>query len=65
MILIAAGLAKLVYSPFDGGRDNGIILVAVGGLFLLNTLGFLHLTWRDFWPVILIGARLLMLWNRL
>jgi predicted membrane protein len=65
VILIAGGLAKLVDSPFDAGRNNGIVLVAVGGLFLLNTLGFIHLTWADFWPLILIGAGLLMLWSRL
>jgi len=65
VILIAGGLAKLVDSPFEGGRNNGVILVAVGAVFLVNTLGFIHLTWRDFWPLILIGAGLLMLWNRL
>ena len=64
VILIAAGLAKLVDSP-AGGRTNGIVMIVVGALFLGNTLGFLHLTWRDFWPLILIGAGVLMLWNRL
>jgi predicted membrane protein len=65
VILIAAGLAKLVDSPFEGGRNNGIVLVAIGAILLINTLGFIHLTWADFWPVILIGAGLLMLVNRL
>jgi len=65
VILIAAGLAKLVDTPAACDRTNGIILVVVGALILLNTLGFLHLRWRDVWPLILIGAGLLMLWNRL
>jgi hypothetical protein len=30
--------------------------VVVGGLFLADTLGFLNLSWRDFWPLVLIGA---------
>jgi hypothetical protein len=65
VILIAAGLAKLVDSPFEGGRNNGIVLIVVGGVFLVNTLGFIHLSWADFWPLALIGAGLLMLWQRL
>jgi predicted membrane protein len=64
VILIAAGLAKLVDSP-EGARNNGIILVAIGAILLINTLGFITLTWAEFWPVVLIGAGLLMLWNRL
>jgi hypothetical protein len=64
-ILIAAGLAKMVDSPFSGGRLTGGILVGIGGLFLADTLGFLNLSWGDFWPLVLIGAGLLMLWSRL
>jgi hypothetical protein len=43
----------------------GGILVAVGGVLLANTLGFLHMDWDQFWPLILIGAGLAMLWHRL
>jgi predicted membrane protein len=65
VLLIAAGLAKLVDAESDGGRSSGAVLLVVGGLFLANNLGFVRLTWHDFWPLILIGAGLLMLWNRL
>jgi predicted membrane protein len=65
VVLIAAGLARLVDAQSDGARSTGGVLLVVGALFLANTLGFLHLTWRDYWPLILIGAGLLMLWNRL
>ena len=65
VILIAGGIAKLVDSPFEGGRNSGAVLLVVGALFLANNLGFLSLNWHDFWPLILIGAGLLMLWNRL
>jgi Domain of unknown function (DUF5668)/Cell wall-active antibiotics response 4TMS YvqF len=64
-ILIAAGLAKMVDSPYSNGRVTGGILVGIGGLFLADTLGFLSLSWADFWPLVLIGAGLVMLWSRL
>jgi hypothetical protein len=65
VILIAAGLAKMVDSPYNNGRLVGGVLIGVGGLFLADTLGFLNLSWREFWPLVLIGAGLLMLWTRL
>jgi hypothetical protein len=47
VILIAAGLAKMVDSPYNNGRLVGGVLIGVGGLFLADTLGFLNLSWRD------------------
>ena len=64
-ILIAVGLVKMVDSPTSNGRLTGGVLVGIGGLFLADTLGFLNLTWASFWPLVLIGAGLLMLWSRL
>jgi hypothetical protein len=64
-ILIAVGLVKMVDSTEPNGRMAGGVLVGVGGLFLAKNLGFLNLEWRDFWPLVLIGAGLLMLWSRL
>jgi len=65
VILIAAGMAKMVDAEHSGGRLSGGILLCVGALFLADTLGFLRLSWHDFWPLILIGAGLVMLWSRL
>ena len=65
VILIAAGLAKMVDSPVSSGRITGGILVGVGVLFLADNLGFLNLSWENFWPLVLIGAGLVMLWSRL
>jgi hypothetical protein len=64
-ILIAVGLVKMVDSPLSSGRVTGGILVGVGALFLADNLGFLNLTWGNFWPLVLIGAGLVMLWSRL
>ncbi|HEY1497593.1 MAG TPA: DUF5668 domain-containing protein [Candidatus Solibacter sp.] len=63
--LLAVGLAKLVDSQSDSDRTAGIVLSIVGAIFLAKNLGFLYVSWRDFWPLILIGAGVLMLWNRL
>src|SRR5450759_2372849 len=64
-ILIAVGLVKMVDSPVSSGRITGGILIGVGVLFLADNLGFLNLTWENFWPLVLIGAGVLMLWSRL
>jgi predicted membrane protein len=64
-ILIAFGLVKMVDSPTSNGLLTGGVLVGIGGLFLADSLGFLNLTWASFWPLVLIGAGLLMLWSRL
>lgn len=65
VILIAVGLVKLVDSDFVSGRALGAILMAVGGLFLADNLGYLHARMEDLWPLLLIGAGLLMLANRI
>ena len=63
VILIAVGLAKMVDSPFSGGRISGGVLMGVGAVCLADSLGFL--SWADSWPLMLIGAGLVMLWGRL
>ncbi len=59
-------------SRFDGGgggRPNivfGLLITIVGGLFLLNNLGFFYISsiWR-FWPLLLIAVGLSkVLWGR-
>jgi hypothetical protein len=65
VLLIAAGLAKLVDSDTHGARILGAILAGGGGLLLADNLYIIQLTWAVFWPLVLIGLGLLMLWNRL
>jgi len=64
-ILIAVGLARLVDAHHQQAQVTGGILVGVGAILLANTLGFLHLTWNDAWPLVLIGAGIVMLYTRL
>jgi predicted membrane protein len=63
VILIAAGLFKIVESGDDYPQSGGVFWVVVGGLFLLGNLGILRVAFRDLWPVVLIGIGALMLWR--
>jgi hypothetical protein len=64
-ILIAAGLVRLVDARNQHAQVTGGILVGVGAILLANTLGFLHLSWGEAWPLVLIGAGIVMLYTRL
>ena len=57
IILIMLGLARMGTCASASGRTSGLVLVAVGGIFLASNLGYLSWDlWRFFWPVILILA---------
>jgi hypothetical protein len=63
VILIAIGLVKLVDSTHTGGHIAGGVLMAVGGIFLADNLGYIRID--QMWPLILIAIGLFMLWTRL
>ena len=63
VILIAAGLFKIIECGEDYAQSGGIFWVVVGGLFLLGNLGILRVAFRDLWPVVLIGIGALILWR--
>ncbi len=62
-ILIAVGLVKLVDSATNEGRIAGGILVTVGGIFMLQALGYLTVGIFDLWPIILIAIGVWMLFG--
>ncbi|HEX3742582.1 MAG TPA: DUF5668 domain-containing protein [Bryobacteraceae bacterium] len=62
VILVAVGLVKLVDSQHTGGQIAGGVLMAVGGLFLADNLGYIQVD--QLWPLILIALGVFMLWNR-
>src|SRR5215467_4739710 len=62
-ILVAVGIVKLVDSQDNSGRAGGGVLVALGGIFLAQTLGFLDIRFWDLWPLILIAIGLAMLFE--
>jgi len=63
VILIAAGMFKILESGNDYAESSGIFWVVIGGLFLLGNLGILRVAFRDLWPVVLIGIGALLLWR--
>lgn len=62
--LIAFGLFRLVDSEHGNERVIGAILILGGAVLLAGTLGFFYLSWNTLWPLVLIGAGLLMLVQR-
>ena len=63
-IFIAVGIVQLVDSAYAAGRVVGAIFVGVGAILLARNLGYLDVPIHDLWPLILIGAGILMLLNR-
>ena len=63
IVLIAVGLVKLVDSRYAGGQIAGGVMMAIGGLFLADNLGYIRID--QMWPLILIAIGLFMLWNRM
>jgi predicted membrane protein len=60
MLLIAIGLINL----FDRNKPLGIILIAVGGLFLLPHIVTLPFSFNHiFWPVVIIAIGLLIIFG--
>src|SRR5690242_9748219 len=63
VLLIAAGVFKLVESRDDYRSGSGIFWIVVGLLFLMSNFHVLQLALRDIWPVMLIGIGVLLLWR--
>jgi predicted membrane protein len=47
----------------QNNRGFGVVLIVVGVVFQLNTLGLVRLTFHDFWPLIIIAVGVLMIWG--
>src|SRR5689334_15350642 len=64
LFLVALGSAKLVDSPHPREKTAGAVMVIVGGIFLATNLGLFSWSIWQFWPILLIAAGLMMLFNR-
>jgi predicted membrane protein len=62
LILILIGLWNLTC---QSGRVIGVVLIILGVLFQLDTLGVAHFSWGELWPLVIIGAGLLVMWSSL
>jgi predicted membrane protein len=47
----------------QSSRGFGVVMVVVGLLLQLNTLAVIHLTFRDFWPLVIIAVGVIMIWG--
>jgi hypothetical protein len=64
VVMIAAGSVMLIDCRGRGGRGIwGVILLAIGGLLVLENLGFAHIRFDTIWPLIIIGVGVLMIWQ--
>ena len=52
--LFVIGVVKICDSSNRNGVVIGAALAGAGVLMLLNRLGFLHVSWRSLWPLVLI-----------
>jgi predicted membrane protein len=60
--LIALGLYIAATGGELPGRFTGILVCVVGLLLLSNNLGYLHLGFWDFWPLVLVLVGVNMVW---
>jgi predicted membrane protein len=60
VLLIIAGVSRL---SVTGRRAWGAMLIAIGGLLLLQNFDVLHFHWGDIWPIVIICVGLTMIWN--
>ena len=65
VLLVAVGMVKLVDSSDQGGRIFGGTLLAIGGILLARSFGYLDVSIWDLWPVILIVLGVAMILGRL
>jgi predicted membrane protein len=62
MILVFFGVGHLFTRS---NRAFGVILIVVGAIFQLNSLGFTHVRFADMWPVAIIVVGLVLIWGAL
>src|SRR5579864_5942391 len=62
IFLIGAGIVNVTRCE---RRVWGVVLILVGSLFLLDSFGIAHFRWAQLWPLALIVAGLLVMWNSL
>jgi len=65
LVLVGAGIAKVLESRLPGQRAGGFVLIAVGGILLLWTLHIFFFRVRDLWPLILLLVGGSLVWQAL
>jgi predicted membrane protein len=63
LILMVFGLIKMSEGGPVGARVFGLVLVIVGGLFLLDNLDIMYFRLWDLWPLIIVAIGISMIWR--
>jgi predicted membrane protein len=63
LAFVASGLVALFSDGPRSGRITGIVLIAIGVAMTLNRLGYGFISWRTFWPLVMIGLGGLILYR--
>ncbi|MFC5547640.1 LiaI-LiaF-like domain-containing protein [Massilia aerilata] len=65
LAFVASGLVALFSDGPRSGRITGIVLIAIGVAMTMNRLGYYFISWRTFWPLVMIGLGGLILFRTL
>jgi hypothetical protein len=65
LAFIVGGASLMVSDERRNGRVTGPILIGVGIVMLLQRMGFVELSWRIVWPLLLIAAGALIVYRTL
>ena len=63
-VLIVLGGLKMAQARHRSGYVAGALLVIAGCLILLQRLGLIWFSWREWWPVALIGVGVLIVFKK-
>jgi predicted membrane protein len=63
LAFVASGLVALCSDGPRSGRITGIVLIAIGVAMTLNRLGYYFISWRTFWPLVMIALGGLILYR--
>jgi predicted membrane protein len=63
LAFVASGLVALCSDGPRSGRVTGIVLIVIGLAMTLNRLGYVFISWRTFWPLVMIGLGGLILYR--
>jgi predicted membrane protein len=63
LAFVASGLVALFSNGPRSGRITGIVLIAIGAALLLQRLGYYFISWRTFWPLVMIAIGGLILYR--
>ena len=63
LAFVASGLVALFSDGPRSGRITGIVLIAIGVAMTMNRLGYYFISWRTFWPLVMIALGGLILYR--